>query len=416
MTAAAHPNNVFDIALPTIAYHGIQDPEAGHHAIRQAREQAPIAVGAFGPEILTYELVRTVLRDSRFAMPLGNGLTALGISSGPLWDRVRQTIVGIDGADHLRLRRLVSRAFTPRAADRMRTTCAAAITDLVDKHSTARRCDVVGDIARHYPIPIICALLGVPREDWHLFSSWVKDIAKAFGANVAANEPAIVLAWGHLDSYLDELISRRHRAASDDLISELVRAEDGDERLTHDELLNLVAVLLVAGTDTTRNQLAAAVQVLTDYPDQWTLLAEHPELAPRAVEEVMRHSPVSLSAIRVAIADVELGSILIPAGTFVVVNTASANRDPAAYHEPERFDITRVSPRPMLTLGGGPHHCLGTHLARVELAEALVVMAQRMPCARRTGPAPWRPMTGITGPTTLPIEFDPTPRDLVRLR
>jgi cytochrome P450 len=398
--------SVWDVALPPIAYHDSQDPAEVHRLIRQARQQSPIALGPFGPEVLTYDLVRTVLRDSRFVMPQGIGLVVQGITSGPVWDKVCQLLISLNGAEHLRLRRLVSRAFTPRAAARMRTACTAVITELIDQRTAAGHCDMVTDIAQPYPVPIICALLGAPREDWQLFSTWAGDISKAFGAHVAEEESAIMGAWQQLDAYVEELIERRRRSLSDDLISELIRAEDNGDRLTHDELVNLAAILLNAGTDTTRNQLAAAVQVLCDHPDQWALLAEHPELAPQAVEELIRYFPTIYTALRVATEDVALGDVLIPAGTYVIANTASANRDETVFDEPDRVNITREGARGVLTLGGGAHYCLGAHLARVELVEALRVITQRMPNARRTGPAPWKLPTELSGPTTLPIEFD----------
>ena len=407
MTVDIHPKSVLDLALPPIAYHDARDPNEVHHLIRQAREQSPIAMGPHGPELLTYELVRTVLRDPRFAMPQGIGLVVQGITSGPVWDRVCRLLISLDGAEHQRLRRLVSRAFTPRAAERMRTACVDVITELVDQYAAAGRCDVVTDIAQPYPIPIICALLGAPREDWRLFSTWAADISKAFGCNVAEEESAILRAWEQLDAYLEELITRRRRSLGDDLISELIRAEEDGDRLTHGELVNLAAILLNAGTDTTRNQLAAAVQVLCAHPDQWALLAAHPELASRAVDELIRHSPIIVAALRVALEDVELGGVRIPAGTYVVANTASANRDPAVYDDPDRLDITRSGAPGLMTFGGGVHYRLGAHLARVELAEALRVITRRMPNARRTGPAPWKLPTELSGPTTLPIEFDP---------
>ncbi len=406
MTVELQNASIFDLAWPNIAYHDSRDPDEAHRLIRQARQQAPIALGEYGPEVLSYDLVRTVLRDSRFAMPRGICLAVQGITSGPVWDRVCQTIVSLDGTQHQRLRRLVSRAFTPRAAARMREACGDVITDLIEAHTVAGRCDVVADIARPYPIPIISALLGAPRGDWHLFSRWADDLTKAFGTNVAAEESAIVAAWEELDAYVEALIACRRRFLTDDLISELIRAEDDGERLSHDELVNLVAILLNAGTDTTRNQLAAAVQVLSDHPEQWALLSEHPELAPQAVEELMRHFPIIFNAIRVATEDIELGDVLIPAGACVIANTASANRDPAVYDGPDRLDITREAAAPMLTFGGGVHYCLGAHLARLELAEALKVITRRMPNAHRSGPVPWKPITGISGPTTLPIEFD----------
>ena len=408
MTVDIHHKNVFDLALPPIAYHDATDPDEVHRLIGQARERSPIAMGPYGPELLTYDLVRTVLRDSRFAMPQGIGLVVQGITTGPVWDRVCRLLISLNGAEHHRLRRLVSRAFTPRAAERMRAACVDVITELVDHHAAAGHCDVVTDIAQPYPVPIICALLGAPREDWRLFSTWASDISKAFGASVAEETSAIVQAWEHLDAYLEELITRRRKSLGDDLISELIRAEDptypGD-RLTHDELVSLAAILLNAGTDTTRNQLAAAVQVLSEHPDQWALLADHPELAPQAVDELIRHTPIIYAAARIPIEDVELGGIVFPAGTYIVANTASANRDPAVYDDPERLDITREAPPPLTTFGGGAHYCLGVHLARVELCEALRVITRRMPNARRSGPAPWRLPTELSGPTTLPIEF-----------
>ena len=134
--------------------------------------------------------------------------------------------------------------------------------------------------------------------------------------------------------------------------------------------------------------------------------AEHPELAANAVEETMRHSPIAFATLRTAVEDVELAGVMIPAGTLVIANTGAANRDPAVYDDPDRLDITRDDAPAMQTFGAGMHYCLGANLARLELAEALTVMAQRMPNARRTGPAPWKPLTAISGPATLPIEFD----------
>ena len=178
--------NVFDAGLPTINYEHAQHPDEAHAIISQAREKAPIAIGPYGPELLTYDLVHTALRDPRFRVPQGMFLAAQGITSGPLWDRVAANIISLDGEEHHRLRRLVSKAFTPRATARLRTTIVDIITGLVDRHSARGRCDVVTDIARQYPIPVICALLGAPPEDWELFSNWTDDILEAFGWNAAS--------------------------------------------------------------------------------------------------------------------------------------------------------------------------------------------------------------------------------------
>lgn len=406
-TLISQSPSVFDAGLPTIAYDHLTDPEEAHRILADARGQAPIAIGRYGPEVLSYELVRTVLRDNRFVTAQGLGLDAQGVTSGPLWDRATANILGLDGAVHHRLRRLVSKAFVPRAAERLRDLAAEIIDDLVDPFTEIGRCDIVGDIAQGYPTPVICALLGAPAQDWQLFSNWVNDIKKIFEWNIAEDEPLILAAWDEIDAYLEALIAQRRESLTDDLISDLIRAEDDGDRLTHDELVMLCGTLLGAGTDTTRNQLAASVEALCAHADQWALLARDPELVPNAVQELMRYRPIIFGTLRRAADDVELAGVRIPAGTLVAVNTATANRDACVYDEPHRLDVTRQSAAGVLNFGGGVHYCLGAHLARLEMTEALRVITQRMPNARPTGPSPWKGMAGITGPLSLPVEFDP---------
>jgi cytochrome P450 len=399
--------SVFDAGLPSLAYLQAHDPEDAHRAIADARRQAPIALGALGPEVLTYDLVRTMLRDPRFGAAHRPAVEAQGITAGPLWHRITNLILSIDGERHHRQRRLVAKAFTPRATARLQQLTVEIITALLDEHVPVGRCDVVCDVAEQFPIPVICALLGTPRHDWQLFSDWVTDIKKIFDWNLPADEASILNAWQALDDYLEDMIARRRHTLTDDLISGLIRAEDDGEKLDHDELVSLAVALLGAGTDTTRHQLSAAVDLLCDHPDQWALLGEQPELVPRAVEEAMRYRPIGFALPRIATEDLELAGVRIPAGTIVFANTAAANRDPAAFSDPDRFDVTRDNTVGTLSFGNGAHYCLGSHLARLELTQALTVMAQRMPNLRRTGPAPWPSMIGVTGPTTLPLEFDP---------
>jgi cytochrome P450 len=400
--------NVFDAGLPVIDYAEAEHPDEAHTIIRQARAKAPIAIGPHGPELLTYDLVHTVLRDPRFRVPQGMFLAAQGITSGPLWDRVVKNILSLNGEEHHRLRRLLCKAFSPKATARLRTTIVDIITGLVDRHTARGRCDVVTDIACQYPIRVICALLGAPLDDWELFSDWTDDILKAFSWDAANEMPAILTAWDALDSYIDDMLAHRCHTMTNDLISELIRAEDDGDRLSATELRMLIAALLLAGTDTTRRQLGAAVHVLCDHPRQWALLARHPELATNAVEEIIRHSPITFVTLRAAIEDVELAGVTIPAGTVVVVNTGAANRDPAVCDDPDNLDIRRVGAPPLQTFGGGMHYCLGANLARLELAEALAVMTRSMPNARRIGPAPWKSVSALGGPTAVPIAFDCT--------
>lgn len=405
MTTSLCPS-VFDAGLPTLHYEFEEPPAQVYPRIREAQQQSPIALGPYGPEILGHELVRTVLRDPRFKIPPGMNLMAHGITSGPLWDKITGSLLGLEGEPHQRLRKLVSKAFTPRASARLDGTIVEVLDELIDAVADEGRCDIVADIARPYPVPIICALLGAPKEDWQLFPQWADEIFAAFTFDLGnLDQDRVMRAWHELDAYVDEMVERRRHALTEDLLSDLIRAESDGDRLNADDLRMLAGGLLLAGTDTTRNQVAASVEVFCHHPDQWALLAERPELAAQAVEETMRHSPIACGTLRAVFEDTELEGVMLPAGTFVVVSTFAANRDSAVYDDPDRFDITRSNAPAVLTFGGGIHYCLGANLARLELAEALRILSRRMPNISRTGPAPWKPMLGLSGPTELPVEF-----------
>ena len=409
MTVGIAPISVFDADLPTLTYEATETLAAVYPRIQEAQRQGPIALGPFGPEVLSYDLVRSVLREDRFGIPPGMNLVFQGITSGPLWDKMTSLPICLEGDVHRRIRSLISKAFTPRATLRLQDTMFTVMNELVDQVADAKSCDVVTDLARPYAVPIICALLGTPREDWEQFSLWTDQISKAFSlSGVSEIEPDIMRAWGELDDYADEMIRRRRHTLTDDMLSVLIQTEDGGNRLNAAELQMMVSGLLLGGTDTTRRQVSASVHLLSEHPEQWDLLTDRPELAMRAAEETLRHSPIAAGVLRQATVDTELEGYIFPAGTMVLLNTAAANRDPAVYNEPSRVDIAREDAPPALIFGGGNHYCLGANLARRELAVALTVLTRRMRNLRLAGPAPWGPMMTISGPMTVPIEFEPT--------
>src|SRR5690349_6156617 len=189
--------NVFDADLPTFNYGLTATPQDILDDLRSAQSLAPIAIGPLGPEILSYEMARDMLRDNRFRLPPGITLAAQGITSGPLYDKMANSLLGLDGPPHVRLRKLVSKAFTPRATSRLQDTIHQVVNGLIDRVMDAGRCDVVTDIARRYPTPIMCALLGAPSKDWQLFADWTEEIFKAlnFQPDAAFDEGAIMSAW-----------------------------------------------------------------------------------------------------------------------------------------------------------------------------------------------------------------------------
>ena len=401
------PQPVSELELPFLDVAGLERQEA-MEAIEAARAVHWLARNELGYTVTRLADVTAVLRDQRFH----SGLSIIEQSpelqgSSPGGER-RESILTMEGAGHARLRRLVAPAFTPASANRLRPTMQAVVGELVDRVVERGECELVADVCEPYPIPIICELLGAPPEDWKLFSGWATDIFRIFNNNLAEDLPLIERADQELTAYMNDMIAERRADPRDDLLSDLIAVEEAGDRLSTDEMAMLAQAVLMAGTDTTRNQLACSVALFTEHPDQWTLLAERPELAPRAVEESMRYLGAVRGTARFASEDIVYRDVLFPQGTLVVTSLAGANRDPEAFEEPDVFDITRERGSAQMTFGAGIHFCMGAALARAELQEALPLLARRMPDLARNGDIEWKPSSfGIWGPARLPLRFTP---------
>jgi cytochrome P450 len=365
--------------------------------------------GLFGSVVTRYEDVTAILRDKRWHSAAGKIPEFFGVTDPAFLARQRVSILSAEGDVHTRLRRLVAPAFSPRNADRLRPFMGEVIDGLVDRVAPAGRADAAVDICEWYPIPIICELLGAPATDRHLFSRWANDILEVFSVDMPSKLQTIMRAQDELGEYTTQLIAARRSLPADDLLTDLIAAEESGDRLSTEELVMMVNAVIVGGTDTTRNQLGCALALFAEHPDQWQLLGERPDLAQRAVEETMRYFGAVRETARIASVDIEYRDVLFPAGSFISLQLEGANFDADVFPAPERFDITAPAPKsPQLTFGSGIHFCLGASLARAELQEALPLLARRMPNLRLDGPAVWKPDgVGIFGPQHLPVTFDP---------
>jgi cytochrome P450 len=372
-------------------------------AVFAAREANWYATTPIGLIVLRYAEAQELLRDRRSVQRGDEHLMRQGVTDGPLWDWFTAIILYADGADHTRQRSLVNRAFVPAAVNGLRPAMRAAASKLVDEIADRGRCDFVDAFADPYPIEVMGRLLGVPLDDYHQLRQWSTDIGLTFSLAVAANRERIEAAVVGLYEYVDRLICQRRRSPGEDVVSTLIDAHDAGDRLGHDELRNLVVTFIFAGHDTTRNQLGNAIVALAEHPSQWDILARRPELADRAVEEVMRYRPAVPAIFRTTTEQVERAGLTIPAGTFVLQCVQSANRDPRVFADPDRLDIVVERGATMLTFGGGTHFCLGAWLARAELTEALPLLAGRL-TAPEIDEVTWRPALGIFGPESLSIE------------
>lgn len=374
--------------------------------VRAARAEHWCARTPMGLAVLRHRQLCALLADRRLAQGTHRVLTSQGITEGPLVDWMNTMILTVEGAEHTRLRRLVSRAFTPRAVDGLRPVMRQVVDGLVDRFAPDGRVEFMAGFADPYPARIICELLGVPAELHEAFRGWANDLGLAFSYAAAANLARIEAALAGLHAATDDLITARRSRPGPDLLSALIATEADGERLTAAELRNLVATLLFAGQDTTHHQLGRTLELFLRHPDQWALLGRRPDLAPAAVGEGLRLVPTTPITGRVAVADLDVEGMHVPAGTVLSLLLAAGNTDPDVFGpDADRFDITATRPTSALTFGAGIHYCLGAVLARTEMAVALPVLARRLGPMELDGDPVQRPALGIVGPVTLPIRF-----------
>jgi cytochrome P450 len=326
---------------------------------------------------------------------------------GPLAEWWSEIMLSKEGDDHRRLRKLGNPAFSRTLIERMVPEFRALATELLDRFAADGRCEFVSQFAEPYAARVLCKLVGMDEARWHDLSQWSTDLGLSFGVTIRDDLERIESALANLYAVSDELIAERRRRPGDDVVSSLVQAHDGEEgRLSDIELRAMVSLIIFGGMDTTKNQLGLAMQLFVEHPEQAALLAERPELGANAVEELIRWNPTVMWATRRTTEPVELHGMVVPADTTLHLLSYPANTDPLAIGDGQRFDITAERP-PHFGFGGGAHHCIGHWLARIDMREALPLIARRMRSPRYDGAPEVRPVSGLTGPVRLPIAFDP---------
>jgi cytochrome P450 len=291
-----------------------------------------------------------------------------------------------DPPDHTRLRGLVSKAFTPKVVESLRSRTQLVVDELIDAAFDAGEVDLVEAFAYPLPVRVICDLLGVPHEDHDRFKTWSDALARGLDPDFLLS-PEVIEARGEailqFSQYFFELLAERRRAPGEDLLSRLVEAEDGATVLSEGELLSTCILLLVAGHETTVNLISGGILALLRHPDQLERFRTDPDVNRTAIEEMLRYvSPVQLTG-RALLEDCEFGGVEFQAGDFAMLLIGSGNHDPAQFEDPEAFDIGR-NPNPHLGFGFGIHHCLGAPLARMESQVALNALVRRAPALAMT--------------------------------
>jgi cytochrome P450 len=288
------------------------------------------------------------------------------------------TILTADPPVHSRLRRLVSKAFTPRRVRELEPRVREITNDLLSRATDSTEFEAMAALANPLPVIVIAELLGVSPDDHAQFKQWSNDMINSFGQEniVSGPPPEGIAARNELRRYLADAIKQRSANPADDLISALITARDESDALSEDELLAFVVLLLLAGNETTTNLIGNGLLALCNHPDQQQRLRENRELIPKAIEEMLRYDPPVQMTVRIPYEPVNVGGTDIPPGSLAFIVLAAANRDPAHFPNPERFDVAR-DPNEHVAFGEGIHFCLGAPLARLEGAIAIESMLDK---------------------------------------
>jgi cytochrome P450 len=375
-------------------------------AMRDMEGKGWLAEGPLGFVTLDRESGEFFLRTKSAIFP---GLTMaelFDVRDGPLHREMQGNIINVNGDDHRRLRNLVNPALTPRAADTHRPAMRGFLEQLLDELPEDGRCEFVEAFAKPYPSLTIAHVLGAPLEDAPRLHHWSNWIQRQFdAASLMTEREQIEQACVEAYAYLDELLEARRADPGEDVISAFLAAEDEGDKLSAQEVVDLVLDLILGGIDTAQSQLSHTVRLLAEHPDQWAALRERPEdLAGPAVEEALRHEPVTPFTARVTVEPVEFRDVTFPPGTVVMVSAWHANRDGEA-GDPDAFDITAERAGRILTFGAGIHYCVGANLARAELQEGLAHLARNVERVELDGEPAFGTPSGIYGLDALPVRL-----------
>jgi cytochrome P450 len=315
-----------------------------------------------------------------------------------------RNILHVPPDKHRRLRSLVNPFFTPRAADRWRPAMRGFVEQLHAVVEADRRCEFVEAFAKPYPSLTIATVMGAALSDAPRLHEWSNWIQRQFdGPSLMTERARIEQAVAEFYDWAGELLARRREDPSNDLISSLIAARFEGDKLDDAELVNLVLNVLVGGVDTTQSQLAQAIRLFVEHPDQWELVRSDPDaMVPRAVEEILRYEPITPFTARIVEEEITYRDIVFPVDTVVMVCAFTGNRDPG---EPDVFDVAAERDGKPLTFGAGVHYCLGANLARAELQEALGFLARRWERIELDGEPVMGSINGIYGIDELPIRW-----------
>jgi cytochrome P450 len=335
------------------------------------RDQTWIGKNNIGYVLFRNKDITAILRDSRWHTAMGL-LAELNPNLTPEIKKKRKKgLLALNGDDHLRLKKLITPFFTSAQSDLIRPFMKKIMEELIEGLSDREEIDLQKDIFNYYPIPILCKLFGVPDYDIELFSNWSSVLFNIFNLNASVDQEKISSAHAAFDEYTTKLIENKRQNLTNDLLSSLIQAEENGDKLSNEELIMLVEIIIASGIDTTRCQLGLFTKILLEN----NLLNKNLD---GYTEEVIRHDSVLRGTIRIASVDIEYNGVTFPKGTFVYLNAVSANFDNDCFIDPISIIKDRKDINKSLSFGAGLHYCLGSALAKAEIEEGIKVLSEKL--------------------------------------
>ncbi|MBO4272781.1 cytochrome P450 [Microbispora triticiradicis] len=383
-----------------------------YDAYRDLRDNDPVSF--FEPTgqwlVARHADVNTLLRDRRLGRSYLHAATHEEFGrepepdfQEPFWRVIRAGMLDVEPPVHTRLRRLVSKAFTPRMVESLRPRVRRIATELTEGLVERGGGDLLAEVAEPLPVTVIAEMLGVPEADRRLLRPWSADICGMYELNPSPEaQHTAVRAATEFAGYLRELARARRERPGDDMISALAQVVDDGDRLTEDELIGTCVLLLNAGHEATVNATGSGWWALFRNPGELERLRADPGLMPAAVEELLRYDTPAQMFERWVLEDVEAGGVTIPRGAEIALLFGSANRDPEVFDDPDRLDIGRAD-NPHISFGAGIHFCLGAPLARVEMAESFGVLLRLAPRLELAEEPSWKPSYIMRGLESLKV-------------
>jgi len=372
----------------------------------ELRRDAPVHRSPFGSIVLMrYDDVVRTLRDLPMSRDIEANLAPIpGVQIPTRPQRTARSILNLDPPDHTRLRRLVSKAFTPSAIDRLRPRVQEQVDAALHRMAEQGVADVVEELAFPVPFAVISDLLAMPTENHVEVREWSQALTQALEPIASADDyAAAAVAVERMADFVTAVIEERRRHLGDDLLSAMIEAEEAGDRMSTEELVAMVVLLYVAGHETTVNLIGNGLLALLRHPDQLARWRDDPSLDAHAVDELLRFDgPVQFTA-RVAMETVRFDDEVVEPGTLVMPVLGSANHDPAHFDEPERLDLGRANANRHLAFSSGIHYCLGASLARAEAQVALGSLIRRFPSIELVEDPVWRDRITIRGPSSLRV-------------